>query len=116
MSFEMFAGDTMRVYFAIKDKDGGSLDITGAEVRWQISRLKPTGFSNTPLLNKRIGDGIEVVDSFDGQLLVRLAPEDTVSLSGSFHAELELQDVDGDVSTAYTGTVTIKKALIRPPA
>ena len=47
MSFEMFAGDTMRVYFAIKDKDGGSLDITGADIRWQISRLKATGFYST---------------------------------------------------------------------
>ena len=56
------------------------------------------------------------MDSFDGQILIRLAPADTLPLSGSFHAELELQDVDGDVSTAYTGTVTIKKALIRPPA
>jgi hypothetical protein len=116
MSFEMFAGDTMRVNFTITDAStGNALDLFGTTVRWQMSRAKPVGFSSTPILSKMEGDGLEIVDSFGGTILVRLAPEDTEGRSGSFYHELEIIDADGDVSTAYSGTFTVNKALIKPP-
>lgn len=116
MSFEMFAGDTMRMNFAITDAStGNELDLFGSTVRWQMSRAKTVGFSSTPILSKTEGDGLEIVDAFGGLILVRLAPEDTEGRSGVFYHEVELIDADGDVSTAYSGTFTIKKALIKPP-
>lgn len=116
MSFEMFSGDTMRVNFTINDASTSNpLDLFGSTVRWQMSKAKPVGFSSTPILSKTEGDGLEIVDAFGGLVLVRLAPEDTEGRSGSFYQELEITDADGDVSTAYAGTFTIKKALIKPP-
>lgn len=116
MSFEMFSGDTMRVNFAITDAStGDALDLFGATVRWQMSRAKTVGFSGTPILSKTEGDGLEIVDAFGGLVLVSLAPEDTEGRSGLFYMELEITDADGDISTAYSGTFTVKKALIKPP-
>lgn len=115
MSFEMFSGDSMRVNFAITDAStGNALDLTGATVRWQMSRAKAVGFSRTPALTKTEGGGLEIVDAFGGLILVLLDPEDTEGRSGIFYHELEVQDADGDLSTAYSGTFTIKKSLIKP--
>ena len=59
MSFTMFAGDTKRINFSITDATtGNALDITGATVRWQCARAKPTGFSSTPTLSKTQGAGL----------------------------------------------------------
>lgn len=115
MSFEMFAGDTMRLNFSITDAlTEAALDLTGATVRWQASRSKGTTFSRTPVLSKAEGQGLEIIDAFGGLILVTLSPEDTEELSGIFYHELETVDVDGDVATAFSGTFTVKKALIRP--
>lgn len=115
MSFEMFSGDTMRVNFTITDASTGSaLDLTGATVRWQMSKAKAIGFSATPIITKTEGNGLEITDAFGGLILVNLDPEDTEGRSGNFYHELECIDIDGDVSTAYTGTFIINKALIGP--
>jgi hypothetical protein len=115
MSFEMVAGDSKRINFTLLDATtGGALDITGAVARWQVSRMKGEMFSPTPTLMKSMADGIEVTDEFGGLLTVTLKPSDTVSLFGDFYHELELIDATGDVATVYTGTFTIKRALIRP--
>jgi hypothetical protein len=114
MSFEMFAGDTKRLRFSLFNADGQPLDITGATVRWRCSRWKGDKFSSTPSIAKSSLDDIDVTDPFAGLLTVNLKPEDTENLSGIFYAELELEDVDGDIATAYSDTFTINRALIKP--
>jgi hypothetical protein len=115
MSFEMFAGDTKRINFTITDATTGAVfDITGATALWQASRAKPVGFSSTPLLTKTEGDGLEITDAIGGAVTVVLSPADTLNLSGNFYHELQLEDADGDIATVYTGTFTVRKALIRP--
>jgi hypothetical protein len=117
MSFEMYQGDTKRLNFTITDATTGDVfDITGATARWQASRAKTVGFSSTPLLTKTEEAGLEITDAIGGAVTVVLDPEDTLNLSGNFYHELEITDATGDVATAYTGTFTVKKALIRPPA
>jgi hypothetical protein len=116
MAFSMFSGDTMRLNFSIIDEaTQNALDLTGATIRWQMSRAKTIGFSSTPILSKTEGSGLDVVDAFGGLILVILAPEDTEQFSGTFYHELEIVDIDGDVATAYSGNFTIKKALIKSP-
>lgn len=115
MDFTMFAGDTRRINFSIKRPDGSPLDLTGATVRWQASKLKPTGiFSATPTFEKTDGSGVEVVDTANGLVTVTLEPQDTVDKSGVFYQEMETVDYTGDVATVYTGQFEIKKALIKP--
>ena len=115
MDFELFQGDTKRVNFTLKKADGTALDLTGAMLRWEASRLKAGGlFSSTPALVKTDENGIEVTDALNGFLTVTLSPADTLSISGDFYHELESTDVSGDVATVFSGQFRIKKALIKP--
>ena len=115
MDFELFQGDTQRVNFTLKKADGTALDLTGATLRWEASKLKGVGvFSSTPVLTKTDQDGIDVVDPLNGFLIVSLSPEDTASISGDFYHELEATDVSGDVATVFSGQFRVKKALIKP--
>ena len=116
MDFSLYQGDTKRVHFSLKRADESALELTGVEIRWQASKLKPNGaFSPTPVLAKTEQSGIEIDDEINGMLTVTLFPEDTVAISGSFYHELELLDASGDVSTVFTGEFQVKKALIKPP-
>jgi hypothetical protein len=117
MDFFLHQGDTMRVHFALKRQDGNPLELIGAGLRWQASRLKGPGvFGTTPLISKTEQNGIEIDDDLNGLVTVTLTPEDTINLKGNFYMELETIDAGGDVATVYTGTFQIKKALIKPPA
>ena len=115
MDFSLYQGDTMRVHFALKRTDGTPLELVGAELRWQASRLKAPGvFGSTAILSKTEQNGIEIDDDLNGLVTVNLDPGDTLQLKGDFYHELEAVDASGDVSTVYTGTFQIKKALIKP--
>ena len=115
MDFELFQGDTKRINFTLTKADGTALDLTGATIRWEASKLKAGGlFSSTPVIVKTDQDGIEVVDALNGFLTVTLPPEDTLPISGDFYHELETTDVSGDVATVFSGQFKIKKALIKP--
>jgi hypothetical protein len=116
MDFTLYQGDTKRLHFSLKRDDGTALELTGATLRWQASKLKATGvFSSTPVLQKTETDGIQIDDETGGLVTVVLEPEDTVNLSGLFYHELEAIDASGDVATVFTGEFEIKKALIKPP-
>lgn len=116
MPFEMFAGDSKRLIFSIFDKDDEPLDMTDATVRWQASRGSLVKFSRTPSIVKTLGSGIEETSLFDGQFVVILNPQDTEDLSGPYYHEIEIRSALGEVSTAFSGEMTIKKNLIRPTA
>jgi hypothetical protein len=116
MDFSLHQGDTMRIHFALKRKDGTPLELVGAELRWQASRLKaPDAFGSTPIISKTEQNGIDIDDDLNGLLTVNLSPEDTMQLRGDFYMELETIDASGDVATVYTGSFQVKKALIKPP-
>jgi hypothetical protein len=116
MDFTLYQGDTKRIHFTLKKEDGSPLELVGALLRWQASRLKAPGvFSSTPILAKTEEDGITIDDDLSGLVTVTLEPEDTAQLSGDFYMELETLDASGDVATVFTGTFQIKKALIKPP-
>lgn len=116
MDFTLFQGDTKRVHFALTRADGTPLELTGAQLRWQASKMKGPGvFSPTPVLQKTETDGIEIDDESGGILTVLIEPEDTIGLSGEFYQELESIDADGDVATVFTGSFEVIKALIKPP-
>ena len=116
MDFSLHQGDTKYIHFALKKEDGSPLELVGAQLRWQASRLKAPGqFSSTPILSKTEESGIEIDDDLNGLVTVILSPEDTLFLSGIFYHELETIDASDDVTTVFTGSFEIKKALIKPP-
>lgn len=111
----MHAGDTKRLHFTLTSgaPNNDALDITDANVRWQVSKGTTARFSSIPVISKEIDDGITVTDAFEGLLTIDLLPEDTESLKGTFYYELEVIDATGDVATAATGQMIVKPALIR---
>jgi hypothetical protein len=116
MDFSLYQGDTRRIHFTITRPDGTPVELTGAELRWQASKLKTPGvFSSTAVLQKTEQNGITIDDELNGILTVVLDPEDTLNLSGNFYHELESVDGSGDVATVFTGSFEVKKALIKPP-
>lgn len=113
MAFQMFAGDTKNLLFTISDGTD-PLDITDAEIRFQAARGTAAQFSATPALAKAVGSGITVTDRFAGQFTVSLEPADTQALRGPYYLEVEITDAAGNVSTVYTGEMTVLRNLIRP--
>lgn len=107
----MFAGDTKTLQVTVKDENGDAVDLTGASIRWQASR----SVNKRPAdLEKSVGDGITITDATAGRFDVTLDSADTEDLRGDFYHEAEVIDASGNVSTVFTGTLTIEPTLIKP--
>lgn len=107
---EMVQGDTVALDFSIVDAAGDAVDLTGATVRWQMSR----SVQATAILSKSVGSGITVTNAAGGLFTVDLAPADTVDLAGTFYYEAEIIDASDNVSTVRTGQIKILPGLIGP--
>ena len=111
-SFSMFAGDTKVLQVDVIDENGDQLPITGNLIRWQLAS-KVT--DDPALIEKSVGSGITIIDGPHGRFNVLLDPEDTLTLSGKYYFEAEIDD-GGIISTILTGDAEIKPALIDPVA
>lgn len=111
--FTLYAGDDKLLTVTVTDGEGEPVDLTGAQkIRWQLGK----GPGKTPIVEKALGQGIEVTDGPGGIFTVTLDSADTEALKGSYYHEAEVIDEDGNVSTVLTGTVTIEATLIKPEA
>lgn len=108
--FRMTAGDTKVLEVEVLDEAGATVNIAGTVIRFQMARFATDA---TPLVSKTLGSGIEIIDGPTGRFDVTLDPEDTVSFSGSYYFEAEVDDGDV-VSTVLSGRATIDAALIKP--
>lgn len=116
-NFTMYAGDTKIITVTVTDDDDEAVDLTGATIRWQASRLVvDEGFDADPLISKDndTGGGIESASPSTGVFEVTLDPDDTEDLSGLYYHEAEVIDADGNVATVMTGRMTVVPVLIRP--
>lgn len=108
-NFSMFAGDTKVLEIVVVDESNVVVDLTATVIRWQLAKQ----VTDSPIISKSIGSGIEVVSAPGGRFNVSLAPADTLNLSGTYYFESEL-DKAGVISTVLTGNADIKPALIDP--
>jgi hypothetical protein len=108
MLFEMFRGDTEILSIAIVNRQGDSVDLTGASAACVV-RLPTAPY--TALVTKTTADTITVSGS---SLLVPLEPGDTDDLApGLYLVEAEVRDYLGNVSTVVKGEMYIKREVIR---
>lgn len=110
MDFEMFAGDTKILGVTAKDAAGEVVDISGATIRWQLAKSVTTA----ALVEKATGDGITITDGAGGAFDIELDNADTEGLKGDHYHEAEVELADGTIATVLSGTVTIKRTLIKP--
>jgi hypothetical protein len=108
--FEMFAGNTKTIVIPVVDGVGAVVDITGATIRWELSRsvsVRPS------ILQKTVGAGVTITDGPGGIFEVALISDDTEDLKGSFYHEAEVK-LGGEIATVKAGTIKINPVLIDP--
>ncbi|WP_423408007.1 hypothetical protein AABM38_20395 [Heyndrickxia sp. MSNUG] len=99
-NFSMSAGDTKYLTFTIDGAD----DLTGVTINWTA---KPRSYSSVEnVLSKSTGDGITVEN---GEVKIKLDPDDTELLSGTYYHECLLEDNLQNVSTVFTGLMSVNK-------
>jgi hypothetical protein len=110
MRISIYAGDTNTLRFSAVDALGAALNLTGLTIEWGLSRPAKT----VRLLTKTVGAGLTVTNAAGGLFEARLLPADTAGMDGEYYQEVQITDVDGNVSTIYAGAVRITKTLILP--
>jgi hypothetical protein len=102
-NFSITTGDSKTVIFAITDENGSPLSLLGSTAKWKMIS-KPANVS------KDSTSGI-VLSGSDFKL--SLTPADTQSLvEGVFKHEGEITDSSGNVSTVFSGFVTITEGIV----
>ena len=108
-SFPMWAGDTANIECVVSDGADGIKDISGATIAWVLYNEA----AGVAVLNKSTVSGITITSGIGGAFTVALAPSDTESVTpGAYYHEAEVTDIAGNVSTVFTGTVTIKRSRV----
>jgi len=106
-SFEMFQGDTVKIFVTIYDDDNNVKDISGGTINWVMYKRTTSNI----VLTKTTTSGIVVLDAANGSIRIDLSPDDTKNLLGYYNHEGEFTDSSGNISTFMIGVVTIQKSL-----
>jgi hypothetical protein len=100
-NFSVYAGDTKNIIITTTTEYGTPLNLTGATIKWRVRKKE---FS--PIIFSKESPNITV---FGNEITIPLAPVDTDNLSGStLYHECKITDQTGNVSTLFTGFLTIK--------
>lgn len=103
--FDVFSGDHKNVVVDLVDGSGIALDLnTISAMKWQF---KKHPYSQTYLVQKTLAAGGIEKTNVAGRISIKLEPNDTKDYYGLYYHELELTDIDGNVTTAFTGVVNI---------
>ena len=106
--FTMYQGDRKDVIITVRDLDGNILDITDTSILWMMMNA-----SNKLSKSSAPGGGIILSDPENGELTIRIMPNDTLNFEGIyFQHEAELTDPFANVSTITVGNVAVRTALI----
>lgn len=101
------AGDKTTLRVTVVDADGDPKDLSDADARFALAEYAGAD----PLVDKRVGEGIEIVEPTAGRLDVTVAGSDTADLGTSdgrdYYYELRIIDDTGDPTTVATGEWTI---------
>lgn len=108
----MIAGDTVNINCVVRTGPNPTdpvKDISGATIAWVLYN-DPAGVVT---LTKSTVSGITITSGIGGAFTVALAAGDTESVAPmNYYHEAEVTDVFGNVSTVFTGTVTIKRSRV----
>lgn len=88
---------------------GAPVDLTGADI-WCTGKRNLKDADADAVFQKKIGDGVAIVDADAGEALVTLDPADTASLTKqtTLYCDVQLVEADGRVTTIASGTLTVE--------
>jgi hypothetical protein len=102
-NFEMVAGDTVNLHVGVTE-NSASKNLNGATIKWVLY----DEVNESVVLTKTTVAGVTITNVLGGQFTVALTPTDTVNVApGRYYHESEVTDETGNVSTIFTGHVTI---------
>lgn len=104
-NFTMYSGNSKNI---VANLTGDSLNMSGASFTWVA---KENDVSDVTLLTKTNTNGGITLPG-GNQIKIALTPSDTQTLEGSYYHECNMVDVNGNPSTLFVGTMTIKKSHI----
>jgi len=104
-NFTMVTGDTKILNVSIKDPAGKVVNILGYSIIWA---LKTSVGNSSTLIKKTIYDGISVTNGAGGIFQIRLESSDTEGMKPAvYYHECEITDSAGNISTVFTGRVSL---------
>lgn len=104
---KLYRGDTATLFVSLNMADGQPFDPTiNATFKWRMSANWHTPESEA-LVRKELGSGIALAT---GGVNIALVSADSDFAPGLYYHELKVFDT-GDVTTAMTGTVVIKRSV-----
>lgn len=109
-----WVGDSATIRIPVLDKDGASVDLTGASARWWMAKSVNATDAADIYVKKSSGSGLVIENSTAGSaIVITLDPADTEGkAAGTFYHECEVVDASGNVSTVTTGKFVLKPTLI----
>jgi hypothetical protein len=98
-NFTLYAGNTKNIIIPVT----GIEDLMGATIKWGVRKKE---YSTTNDLLKESPD----IVTDKNTITIKLKPPDTANLLGSYYHECEVVDQQKNVSTVFTGLMTINRS------
>ena len=109
--FLLYLGDTWTFDAALHDINGGALDLTGADIEWNLRDPQ-----KTIVAALGVGDGIEVTNALGGLCRITVPSARTAALAeATYSDEIRVILADGEVSTQAVGFIVTTRAGSSPP-
>ena len=105
-SFSMQAGQDVNLNFTTTDRNGDAQDITGASIRFVMSRRS----NSAAVIDSQASPAtatVTITTAASGLFTVALADTDTDALSGDYYYEAKLTDASSNESVVARGYVSI---------
>lgn len=104
---DFYSGNAKVIRDVVVKSDGSPKSLVGAEITYAMVTDK-----DLIVLRKSSAAGsseIEIIDAVNGEFVIKLRPQDTMNLAGTFRHYVNVVDSNGDEETVTTGKVNIKK-------
>lgn len=107
MMFEVYQRNDLLIERTLKDEDGTALDLSGAELFFDVE----TG--NAEILSKDLNDGITITDATNGVIEIDITSTDTDIDSGSYQCELLIIDSNNNRYSTLDTDFVVKNSLTK---
>jgi hypothetical protein len=99
-NFSMYQGESKNLIVSVD----GVTDLIGATLKWGLRKRESSTINDILKESEITVSGTEIT--------IPLKPPDTETLLGTYFHECELTDQQGNVSTLFTGIVTILRSAV----
>jgi hypothetical protein len=107
-NLDLYRGDSETVFIGLTDEAGAPYDPTSAlGIRYRVAK-SAHAVEDEYLISKSMGAGITAAE---GGIDIALDASDTDWPAATYYHELKIYGANGSVSTAMTGSVTIRRSL-----